>query len=191
LAGGLNQYAYVNNSPVMSADPSGEVAPLLVLGAALFLFLASERAADLPAPGYQHCNVALEVLEYISKVTQLGAGGVLVPPAPPPGYARVGRWMSQGEYDAMVAEGRVQPTLEGLEAKSVTVPPDPDAFRAARPGSVFVEFDVPAEQLARGGTSRWGIVFGPNSLYGRLAASRGKPVSALPEVINIILRLRK
>ena len=50
----------------------------------------------------------------------------------------------------------------------------------ARPGSVFVQFDVPASQLARGGKEGRGIVWGPNSPRGVLAASRGMPVSGMP-----------
>jgi hypothetical protein len=99
--------------------------------------------------------------------------------------------MGQGEYDAMVADGKVQPTLTGLDAKSVTCPPNPDAYRAADPGSLFEEFDVPASQLAAGGTAAWFIVFGQNSIFGRLAAKRGKPLAGMPEARNIVIRARK
>jgi hypothetical protein len=99
--------------------------------------------------------------------------------------------MSQAEYDAMVAEGKVQPTLTGLDAKSVTSPSDPDAYRAAAPGSLFVEFDLSGSQLASGGTAAWFIVFGPNSIFGRLAAKRGVPLDGMPEARNIVIRLTK
>jgi RHS repeat-associated protein len=191
LGGGINQYTYAHNSPAMYADPDGKFPFLVVAGIALFLFLASERPADVPSPDYQHCNVAFDIAKHIETVTQFGYCGVLVPPGPPPGYVRVGRWMSRAEYDAMVAKGRVQPTLEGIDMKSVTVPPDPDAFRAAKPGTVFAEFDVPAAQLRQGGTAKWGIIFGPNSILGRLARSKGVPVEDLPEAINIVLKLAK
>jgi hypothetical protein len=91
----------------------------------------------------------------------------------------------------MIAEGRVQGTLSGIDLKSVTVPPDPEAFLAAEAGSLFVEFDVPTNQIAQGGRSSWGIIFGPNSIHGRLSAIRGTPVSALPRVQNVVVRTVK
>ena len=64
---------------------------------------------------------------------------------------RAGRWMDRAEHDAMAAAGRVQPNLDGREMKHITAPPDPDSFRAATPGSVFVEFDVDDAQMTLGG----------------------------------------
>jgi len=69
----------------------------------------------------------------------------------------------------------------------VTVPPEPESFRAAKPGSVFAEFDVPEAQLKPGGDSGWGLVFGPNSNWGIIMARRGTPVDAMPEATNIEL----
>ena len=61
--------------------------------------------------------------------------------------------MSRAEYDAMAATGRMLPTVKGMEMKHVTAPPDPNAFRAAVPGSVFAEFDMIDAQVSRGGNA--------------------------------------
>jgi RHS repeat-associated protein len=80
------------------------------------------------------------------------------------GTVRVGRWMSQQEYQAMVKEGMVQEsTLSGVT--SVTVPPNPNAYLDAAPKSVFVEFDVPAGALRSAGGQGWGKIYGPNSMF--------------------------
>jgi len=95
--------------------------------------------------------------------------------------------MSRAEYDAMVAAGRVKPNLDGREMKHVTAPPDPDSFRAAGPGSVFVEFDVDDAQMTSGGRQGWHILYGPNSVHGRNALRQGKLVAELPAVQNVVI----
>ena len=95
--------------------------------------------------------------------------------------------MSRAEYDAMVATGRMPPTVKGLDMKHVTAPPNSNAFRAAVTGSLFVEFDMVDAQLSPGGNSAWLIVYGPNSVQGRLAINRGLAVSELPRVENVII----
>ncbi len=83
--------------------------------------------------------------------------------------------------------GRMQPTLKGMDMKHVTAPPDSDAFRAAAVGSVFVEFDMVDAQVSPGGNAAWLIVYGPNSVQGRLAAKRGIAVAELPRVENMTI----
>jgi len=95
--------------------------------------------------------------------------------------------MDRAEYDAMAASGRVQPNLDGREMKHVTAPPDPDSFRAAAPGSVFVEFDVDDAQMTSGGRQGWYILYGPNSLHGRNALRNGGPLAELPAVQNVVI----
>ena len=95
--------------------------------------------------------------------------------------------MRRAEYDAMAAAGRVQPNLDGREMKHVTAPPDPDSFRAAEAGSVFVEFDVDDGQMTVGGRQDWYILYGPNSVHGRNALRNGKPVAELPAVQNVVI----
>ena len=100
---------------------------------------------------------------------------------------RVGRWMGEVEYDAMVATGQVQPTLDGRDMKHVTSPPAPDDFRAANPGSMFVEFDVDDAQMLPGGREGWFILYGPNSVHGRNAARKGLTVTELSAAQNIVV----
>ena len=98
---------------------------------------------------------------------------------------RVGRWMTRAEYDATVAAGRLQPTLDGREMKHIVAPPDPDSFRAADAGSVFAEFDVDDVQMVSGGRQGWLIFYGPNCIHGRQAVQRGQNVTEMPVVQNI------
>jgi len=100
---------------------------------------------------------------------------------------RVGRWMSEGEYQSMRASGRVQAPLNGAGATHVTVPPDPSSFKPPPQSARFVEFDVPTAQLRVHDVGKgWGRVFGPGSLEARAAEAKGLPVpTAMPPATNI------
>lgn len=87
----------------------------------------------------------------------------------------------------MAAVGRVQPTSDGRDMKHVTAPPASGEFRAADPGSVFVEFDVDDAQILQGGREGWYIIYGPNSIHGRNALRKGETVAELPVVKNIVI----
>ena len=53
---------------------------------------------------------------------------------------RVGRWMSQGEYDKMLSTGKIQ--MSGDNKVHVANPADINAFGKEAPkGSLYVEFD--------------------------------------------------
>ena len=104
---------------------------------------------------------------------------------------RVGRWMTRAEYDATVAAGRLQPTLDGREMKHVVAPPDLDSFRAADAGSVFAEFDVDDVQMVSGGRQGWLIFYGPNCIHGRKAVQRGQNVIEMPTVQNVVITRTK
>ena len=97
---------------------------------------------------------------------------------------RVGRWMSQEEYNKMVEQGRVQESYSGTTY--VTYP----MYQGAPPGSVYVEFDVPLDaiKLTQPG---WAKILGPNTLEGRLATRKGLPVPQMPEASSIVLVRRK
>lgn len=96
--------------------------------------------------------------------------------------------MSRAEYDAMVATSRVQSRLStGQDAAHVTRPPDPNAYRAAPVGSIFVEFDVDDNQMTQGGTAGWAIIYGPNSPHGVIAARRGNLLEGMPSVANLVI----
>jgi hypothetical protein len=98
--------------------------------------------------------------------------------------SRVGRWMSQTEYNAMVDSGKVQESFSGTT--HVASPADGSAFiNQAKPGSLYIEFDVPTSSL-KATNYGWSKVIGPNSLEGRLADRKGLPIPQMPTATNII-----
>ncbi len=102
-----------------------------------------------------------------------------VPPAPQTPNAndltRVGRWMRPVEHSAMVRTGEVQ--VGGGATTHVADPPSISAYeKQAKPGSVYVEFDVPETSLRPGGVPGWRQIPSPDHLYGRLAEKRGAPL---------------
>lgn len=103
------------------------------------------------------------------------------------GTTRVGRWMSEAEYKAMVESGRVQAPHNGAGATHVTVPPNASAFKPPPQSARFVEFDVPTAQLRTHDTvNGWGRVFGPGSLEARAAAAKGFAIpTEMPLATNI------
>jgi hypothetical protein len=98
-------------------------------------------------------------------------------------YTRVGRWMSEAEFELMVKTGKVQESFTGVT--HVAHPRNIAAYeKQAAPRSLYVEFDVPHNSLSPGG-SGWASIIGPNSIQGRLAARRGLPIQEMPEALNI------
>ena len=96
---------------------------------------------------------------------------------------RVGRWMSQTEYKQMLKTGMVQESFTGTT--HVALPASVEAFeKQAKPGSVYVEFNVP-NGAVKATQEGWGKIIGPNSLEGRLAQNKGLPVPQLPPASNI------
>ena len=96
---------------------------------------------------------------------------------------KVGRWMSQAEYDAMIKSGKVQESFSGTT--HVASPANPEAFgKQAKPGSLYVEFELPATAL-KATNEGWAKIVGPNSLEGRLAAKKGYSIPEMPEVENV------
>ncbi|MEU8246087.1 RHS repeat-associated core domain-containing protein [Nonomuraea sp. NPDC048916] len=96
---------------------------------------------------------------------------------------RVGRWMSQAEYDAMSRTGMVQRGGGGFTY--VVHPADPKAYISARPGSVYAEFDVPRSLLIPGGRSGDYKLSDSTTINARLAEKRGLPKPELPEARNL------
>jgi RHS repeat-associated protein len=84
LEGGLNLYGYVGNDPVMYTDPTGEIAPLVVLGLVVavgWLLLESEAPADVPDPCYQHTPITDQIeqtlgIDRLREGLQFGQGGL-------------------------------------------------------------------------------------------------------------------
>jgi hypothetical protein len=93
-------------------------------------------------------------------------GGTNAPPPPSENQEtiHVGRWMSQKEYDNMVASGEVQPSNTSGGSK-VTVN-GPEGYKNAPKGDIYVEFDIPANtQMRPGGGEGWFIIDGPTSFF--------------------------
>ncbi|NDP59174.1 MAG: hypothetical protein GZ090_07445 [Oxalobacteraceae bacterium] len=84
----------------------------------------------------------------------------------------------------MNVSGKVQESFSGTT--HVAVPANPSAFvNQARPGSVYVEFNVPTSSLKE--TSQgWSKIIGPNSLEGRLALRKGQSVPQMPNATEIM-----
>ncbi|RKG65420.1 hypothetical protein D7V80_23335 [Corallococcus sp. CA054B] len=105
------------------------------------------------------------------------------PGDPAPGMVRVSRWMSEVEYKAMQATGKVQQSFTGTT--HVAYPAKPEAFMSqAKPGAFYVEFDVPMSTV-KPTQQAWAKIVGPQSLEGRLAAKKGLPLPVIPDAENI------
>ena len=101
----------------------------------------------------------------------------------------VGRWMSRTEYDIMAKTGRM---VEGAGGQTFVSKGGSEAFNAAVKGSVYVEFQVPANSLLQGGKANWFKVIGPNAskaMQGKLQSQGGE---LLPQIQNLspILRVK-
>jgi hypothetical protein len=75
--------------------------------------------------------------------------------------------MGQSEFDTMSSTGRV---VEGGGGRTYVVePPNPGAYKASGPGSVYAEFDVPSSSLRPASDPAYRVIPGPNvttGLYG-------------------------
>lgn len=104
-------------------------------------------------------------------------------PDPTTSTKRVGRWMSQQEYDKMVETGMVQESFSGTT--HVADPASIDAFgKQAKSGQLYVEFDVPSSSLKRT-KEGWSKVLGPHTIEARLAAKKGNPIPQMPPASKI------
>lgn len=104
-----------------------------------------------------------------------------------PGYVRVGRWMSPDELAKMRATGVVQ---EGSGGLTFVANSGASSFRSqARSGSVYVEFDLPANSLLQGGRVDWFKTIGPDAPRSQLFKLRkqgGVTNPAFENLSNII-----
>jgi len=170
---GLNLYAYCGNNPVVYYDPSGYASTST--GKACPPQGKISESVDETSYGKSSSNCT-ELVPYYPANNGAESGT---------DTTRVGRWMSQDEYDKMVASGKVQ--MSGDNKVHVANPADINAFGKQAPkGSVYVEFDVPSNTISKGGTDGWGIINGPGSLLDRLNAKKGLPrITEMPNVTNI------
>ncbi|MBQ4765463.1 hypothetical protein F9U43_22240, partial [Pectobacterium versatile] len=92
--------------------------------------------------------------------------------------ATVGRWMGPTEYKQMIDSGKVVQSSTGTT--HVAHPANIDAFgKQAKPGTMYIEFDVPKNSLIKTNDG-WAKIVGPDSLEGRLAKRKGLPVPKMP-----------
>jgi hypothetical protein len=92
--------------------------------------------------------------------------------------------MSQIEYNAMKNSGKVQESFSGTT--HVANPAEATAFMSqAKPGSLYVEFNVPTSSLTST-SDGWAKIVGPNSLEGRLAERKGLPIPRMPAATDIV-----
>jgi RHS repeat-associated protein len=100
----------------------------------------------------------------LTAVTGVGSLGARSPQAVATGtgtgLARVGRWMGHAEYDAMLETRAVQ--VGGGNTTYVANPANIQSYLPrARPGDLYVEFDVPSPWLRPAGRPDWSQVPGP------------------------------
>jgi RHS repeat-associated protein len=101
-------------------------------------------------------------------------------------WVKVGRWMGPAEANAMFKSRHVQESRSGLT--HVAYPANPDTFRrSAAPGSVYVEFMVPASSLRNSGTGTASIP-GPRSIFSRKETLHGRPPFQMPRATSIHIR---
>ena len=94
--------------------------------------------------------------------------------------------MSCAEYDKMVKTGRVQMSPNGNRSY-VAYPADINAFgKQAKPGSIYVEFDIKSSSIFPCGNKNWRQISGPESYWNRMNQYRGlPPITEMPETFNI------
>ncbi len=187
--GGTGHFAQYNHERAVLGD-DGEIHVIRSnagdkIGALAIAMYFSAGMIAISAPEVTALS-ALEQAILIATLYGMGdeneEGGAKLSTPPAQGDIRVGRWMSQGELQAMQKTGMVQESMSGTT--HVAFPNDINAFKAANPGSVYVEFDVPGSSV-KPTQPGWGKIVGSNSLEGRLAAKKGQPVPQMPAAQNI------
>jgi uncharacterized protein RhaS with RHS repeats len=200
---GVNLYRYVGNDPLNLVDPSGMLADTVT--SALNTPITSQSYPIPNPPNSVTCAIcisqptlaspsdwagvgittrpytvgdAVEVAAGVGSIVAMGAGSVLGRTTAE--AITVGRIMSQEELSAMRASGLLQESRNG-GVTSVTLPPNPDLYRAGPSGDVFVQFDVPKSAINAAGN---GVakIYGPNSIFGP-----AKGITSMPPVTNIIV----
>lgn len=190
LGVGLNPYIYVGDRPLDLIDPWGLLDSLLPPSNFMGVPIPPGGfTANTPAAiqqGWQPGNDApYNIMDDIKFYTEFafqgftGEGaGILAGAAPKVCKITVGRWMSQYELDYMLTHGRMlESKLGGVT--SVSIPPDPIAWKSLDPNSIFTIFDVPSTSVGGIGNG-WGKIWGPNSIFGQ-----GGRITEMPTATKI------
>jgi len=144
----------------------------------------TSRELDMASRQLARAFIKLGIVGFLALVVRFGARGSAAATADSTATLTVGRWMSRVEYDAMVKSGSVQESLSGGGYTNVLNPPNPVAYKAAVPGSLYVEFDVPASSVLPKSVGQ-GLIPGPSGIYAKLALRKGLPVPQMPKATNI------
>ena len=185
---GTNRYAYSENDPINKSDPNGHAGIGHNGGPPLD---PADPDGDGDIAGFdRYPGVPDHMIHDINPMgTALSGGGIAglgllgVTLSAKEEMTRVGRWMSADELGKMTKTGKVQESFTGTT--HVATPAAKEAFeKQAKPGSVYVEFDVPKASVKQT-QDGWGKIVGPNSLEGRLATRKGKTAPEMPDAKNI------
>jgi RHS repeat-associated protein len=94
----------------------------------------------------------------------------------------VGRWMSKGEYEAMKNGTTI---LEGAGGQTFVTQGGSHLFNGAVKGSVYAEFQVPANSLLQGGKQGWLKMLGPDASKSQQYLLQKQGGSLLPQYQNL------
>ena len=199
---GTNRYAYSQNDPVNKSDPNGHFVDQM---GNWYPGTDAEPGYDynpLANPGTTAAMMAAPIIAAIAAspagaavLAGMELGNIGFGDTPSSAFSgarvRVGRWMSDAEYKAMVLSGKVQQGTNGIT--NVAKPANPNSYRAAPKGHKFAEFDVPKDKLKLKDAERgWFKIEGPDSLAGKLSKKRNpKTDVSMPNASNIRLQNSK
>jgi len=99
------------------------------------------------------------------------------------GKTRVGRWMSESEYQQMLTTGKIQEGSGGVTFGSTNG--SSSFFKQAQTNTVYVEFDVPANSLLKGGVEGWVKIIGPNAPKSQIFMVNKQGGELLPIIENL------
>ncbi|WP_228901641.1 DUF637 domain-containing protein, partial [Photorhabdus bodei] len=98
---------------------------------------------------------------------------------------RVGRWMSHDELAQMQSSGKI---VQGGGGQTFISTNGASDFKGTAPkGSVYVEFDVPANSLLKGGKDGWFKMIGPDASKSQQFLLNKQSGQQLPEIKNITI----
>lgn len=95
------------------------------------------------------------------------------------GFIKVGRWMSNTEFEMVQCSGRM---VEGAGGQTFVTTGGAESFSAALKGSIYAEFEVPSNSLLQGGGPNWYKASGPNAGKAMQSALNKQGGQLLPEI---------